>query len=102
MGVVLAPAVLLLLAGCAPSAPTLATPQQVTISATDFAFAGPDSIAPGVTRITMVNAGTQSHHLILGRLDDGKTVADVQAAMQEHPEAAPPYLKGMIREVKVS
>ncbi|MDZ4864063.1 MAG: hypothetical protein SGJ01_11525 [Gemmatimonadota bacterium] len=102
MRVVLAPAALLLLAGCAPSAKTPATPQQVAITATDFTFAGPDSIAPGVARITMVNAGAQSHHLILGRLDDGKTVADVQAAMKEDPEAAPPYRKGMIREVKVS
>ncbi len=92
MRIVQTPVALLLLAGCAPSAKPPATPQQVTITATDFAFSGPDSIAPGVTRITMVNTGAQSHHLILGRLDDGKTVTDVQAAMKEHPEAAPPYL----------
>lgn len=92
MRIMLTPAVLLLLAGCAPSAKAPATPQQVTFTAKEFAYSGPDSIAPGVTRITMVNAGTQPHHLIMGRLDDGKTIADVQAAMKEHPQAAPPYL----------
>ena len=90
MRIVLAPSVLLLLAGCAPSAKTPVAPQEVGFTAREFAFTGPDSIAPGVTRITLVNAGTQSHHLILGRVDDGKTVAEVMAAMREQPQAAPP------------
>jgi uncharacterized cupredoxin-like copper-binding protein len=90
MRIVPAPSVLLLLGACTASAP--AAPQQVRFTAREFAFSGPDSIAPGVTRITMVNAGTQPHHLILGRVDDGKTVADVEAGMKEHPQAAAPYL----------
>jgi uncharacterized cupredoxin-like copper-binding protein len=83
---------LVVLTACAPAAKTPAAPQQVIFTASEFAFAGPDSIAPGVSRIQLVNHGTQPHHLILGRLDDGKTVADVQAALKEHPQAAPPYL----------
>jgi plastocyanin len=83
---------LLLLAACSSAVRTPAVPQDVTITATEFSFAGPDSIAPGVTRIRLVNHGTQDHHLILGRVDDGKTVADVMAGLREHPAAAPPFL----------
>ncbi len=80
---------LLLLAACGR---TPATPQDITFTATEFRFAGPDSIAPGVTRIRLVNRGTQAHHLILARLDDGKTLEDVQAALQKDPNGVPPFL----------
>ena len=83
---------LLLLAACSPAARTPALPQEVTFTATEFSFTGPDSIAPGVTRFRLMNHGTQPHHLILGRVDDGKTVADVMAGLREHPTAAPPFL----------
>src|SRR5690606_12306046 len=55
----------------APEAPV--APQEVTFTATDFAYTGPDTIAPGMTRMTMVNDGPQGHHLILIRIDDGHT-----------------------------
>jgi uncharacterized cupredoxin-like copper-binding protein len=80
---------LLLLAACSRSAPA---PQEISFTASEFAFSGPDSMAPGVTRITLVNRGAQPHHLIMGRLDDGKTVADVMAEVRAHPQAAPPFL----------
>jgi len=89
MRIVLAPSLLLLLAACSRSAKA---PQEVSFTAREFAFSGPDSIAPGVTRITLVNQGTQPHHLILGRVDDGKTAADVMAGLKENPQAAPPFL----------
>lgn len=91
-----APLLLLVVLGaCAPrsDAASAAGPQEVTFTATDFAFSGPDSIAPGLTTIRLVNQGAQDHHFILGRLDDGKTMAELGAFMQEHPGAEPPFLK---------
>lgn len=83
---------LLGLAACAPKAETAApaSPQEATFTATEFAFSGPDSIAPGFTKLTMVNQGAQDHHLIVGRLGDGQTLEAVMAFMKEHPTAEPP------------
>lgn len=90
----LTPAVLLVLLACAPKqeAPAPAGPQEVIFTATDFAFSGPDSIAPGFTTIRLANQGSQPHHLILGRLDDGKTVQELMAALQANPNAEPPFV----------
>lgn len=89
-----APALLAALAACAPKpgAAPAAAPQEVTFVATEFAFTGPDTIAPGFTTVHLVNQGTQDHHLILGRLDDGKTLQDLMTFVKEHPSAEPPYL----------
>lgn len=86
---------LLLLAACSPPAETppteapVAAPQVVTYTASDFAFAGPDTIAPGMTTFHLVNNGKQNHHLILGQLDSGTTLASVMAAMEANPNAEP-------------
>lgn len=84
---------LLVLSACAPRSETPAAPQQVVFTATDFSFAGPDSIAPGVTTIRMANQGSQPHHLIVGQLEDGKTVQDLMSFMQADPNGEPPFLK---------
>ena len=89
------PASFLLLAACAkkdapPPAPP--APQEVTFTATNFAFTGPDSIAPGVTSIRLVNQGTQDHHMILGKLAEGKTMQDLMTFLQANPAAAPDFL----------
>lgn len=90
--------VLFLMAACAktadaPPEPTPpAAPQVATFTATDFSFAGPDTIAPGMTEVRMINAGAQEHHLILGRLDDGKTVADVMESFAKDPNSEPTWL----------
>jgi hypothetical protein len=80
------------LAACAPKAGP-AVPQHVVFTATEFSFTGPDSIAPGVTTIRLVNAGQQDHHLILGQLAPGKTMADLVAFAQANADAEPPFLK---------
>lgn len=86
----------LLLAACAaPEAPTdvaTSTPQEITFTATDFAYAGPDTVAPGLTTIRMVNDGAQEHHVVLGKLADGRTMADLMAAFQANPNAEPEFL----------
>lgn len=88
------PALLATLAACAPkpgSSPG-AAPQDVTFTATDFAFAGPDSIMSGFTTVRLVNHGSQDHHLILGKFEDGKTLQDLVTFAKEHPGAEPPFI----------
>lgn len=89
------PSVMLLLAACARKdapAPLPPSPQEVTFTATNFAFTGPDSIAPGVTSIRLVNQGTQNHHMILGQLAEGKTVQDLITFTQANPAKAPDFV----------
>jgi uncharacterized cupredoxin-like copper-binding protein len=91
---------LLLAAACSPSGdrqpdqpsiPAAVAPPVVTFIATDFAFQGPDTIAPGFTTIRMVNQGPQEHHLILARLSDGYTLDSLMAFMQKDPAGVPPF-----------
>lgn len=88
------PALLAMFAACAPrpDAAPVAVPQDVTFTATDFAFAGPDSIMSGFTTVRLVNNGHQDHHLILGKLEEGKTLQDLVTFGKEHPGAEPPFL----------
>ena len=53
-----------------------------TVVATDFAFVAPDSIPSGWTTFRLVNDGPTLHHVQLVRLDGGKTLADLDAAMK--------------------
>jgi hypothetical protein len=89
-----APALILGLAACAPKSetPPAATPQVVAITTKDFAFSAPDTIAPGFTTFRVTNEGPQDHHVILGRLEQGKTLQDLMAYMKENPNAEPPFL----------
>lgn len=64
------------------SATSNVPPSEVTITARDFAFTMPDSVPSGWTKITLVNEGPQLHHAQLVRFDDGKTLADFEAALK--------------------
>jgi uncharacterized cupredoxin-like copper-binding protein len=59
--------------------------RTVTVTASDYSFNAPDSIPAGMTEIRLLNRGTEMHHVMLIRLDAGKTMADLAAAMK--PEA---------------
>ncbi len=83
---------LLTLAACSPRTERPAAPQEVVFTATDFSFTGPDSIAPGMTTIRLANQGSQPHHLIVGRMEPGKTVQDLMAFMQVNPNGEPPFM----------
>ncbi len=78
-------------AACTRQPPRPAGPNVVTITATDYAFALPDTIPAGLTTFRLVNQGKELHHASLVRLGAGKSAADFQAglaaAMQSH---APP------------
>jgi len=78
------------LGACAGAEPAL--PQEVVFTATDFAFTGPDTIAPGVTTIRMENHGENPHHLILGRFEEGYGVADLMAFVDSNPLGEPPFV----------
>lgn len=64
------------------SSPTT-KPNIVTITASDFAFEAPDSIAAGLTTLRLVNKGPGIHHAVLVRMDEGKTTADVLEALKQ-------------------
>jgi len=58
------------------------TGRVLTITAKDYAFDVPDSVAAGRTEIRLVNQGPELHHAFLIKLEDGKTPADFAQAMQ--------------------
>jgi hypothetical protein len=60
------------------------------IHAKDYAFDAPDSITAGWTTFHLVNDGPNLHHAALARLDSGKTIADLDAAMKANPNGPPP------------
>jgi uncharacterized cupredoxin-like copper-binding protein len=86
-----------LAAGCArkEAPPTAqAGPNHVVVTATDFAFQSPDTIAAGLEMFHLVNKGPSLHHIQLVQLDSGKTLGDLMAAMK-NPGPPPGWLKMM-------
>ncbi len=67
----------------APPPAAAPAPQQVSFHAVDSAFHGPDTISAGMTTFTLTNGGTTFHHIQFIRLDSGKTLADLQAALKK-------------------
>ena len=61
----------------------------VTVHASEFAFTAPKSIAAGQTTFRLVNDGKQLHHITILKLEQGKTMKDLEAAMKD-PNAPPP------------
>lgn len=53
----------------------------VSVVAHDFAFTLPDTLSAGLTTFRLKNDGRQPHHLMLYRLDPGKRLSDVLAAL---------------------
>ena len=68
------------LTACARPDASPAAPNVVTIIATDYAFAAPDTIPAGLTTFKLLNQGREPHQAVLmgGR---GKSLAEIQAAM---------------------
>jgi plastocyanin len=72
--------------GASPSAPPSAS--ELQIEASDFAFKAPAQSPAGVTRIVVDNVGKEEHQAQVARLADGKTFADLTAALQQPDPAA--------------
>ena len=86
----LALASLTLVDGCTRRPPPAPGPTVVTITATDYAFGGPDTIPAGLVTLRLVNAGREPHQAGLVRIDSGKSSAAVEAAMSA-PGAPPAW-----------
>ncbi len=61
--------------------------RTLTVHAVEFGYGMPDTISAGWTNIHLANDGTTLHHVQIIKLDSGKTMADVKAAMAQ---PAPP------------
>jgi hypothetical protein len=57
-------------------------PAAVTVTATDFKLDLPSSIPAGTVAIHLANHGKELHQAQIVRLEDGKTVADLEKAMK--------------------
>lgn len=66
----------------ADSGAAIAGANTVDITATEFSFQAPDTIHAGLTTFRLVDNGQQLHHAQLVRLNDGKTIADLESAMK--------------------
>lgn len=78
-------------AAAASAAAVPATPVVYTITAKDFSYDAPDTIAGGLVTLRLVNQGPDLHHIQLLKLDDGKTVADLTEGLKHmKPTDAPP------------
>lgn len=69
----------------------VATPNVVTVHARDYAFDAPNEMPAGMTTFRLVNDGKTLHHMVILRLDSGKTLADLQKAFQ-HPGPPPGWI----------
>lgn len=59
----------------------LPTARVVTVITHDFAFELPDVLPAGLTTFRLRNEGREPHHLMLYRLDPGRTLSDVLRAL---------------------
>ncbi len=64
---------------------------NVTFTAQDSGFGGPDSIPAGWTEIVLTNDSQGVHHIQLVKLDGGKTPDDLKAALEADPENFPAW-----------
>jgi len=70
------------------AAPAARPPREVTVVATDYAFAMPDTLSAGPVTFRLKNEGHELHHLYLARLDGGKKAVDLVKALEA--EGPPP------------
>jgi plastocyanin len=61
-----------------------AAPATVTVKAKDFSFDAPAQVPAGTVTIQLENHGKELHQAQLIKLEDGKTVQDLAAAMKTH------------------
>lgn len=80
--------------GAATATPAMYDPatRTATIHAKEFAYTAADSIPAGWTNFRLVNDGTTLHHMQIARLDSGKTMADLGAAMKKPTDPLPAWV----------
>jgi uncharacterized cupredoxin-like copper-binding protein len=75
----------------AAAAPAATALSPITVTATDFKLDMPTTVPAGAVSIRLVNSGKEFHQAQILRLDQGKTIADLEAAMK-HEGPPPPWL----------
>jgi uncharacterized cupredoxin-like copper-binding protein len=64
------------------------SPSAVTVTARDFSLEAPDTFPAGRVAVTFRNEGQEMHHAQFVRLNDGATMDQFAAALQQGPAAA--------------
>ena len=57
-------------------------PHEMTVVATDYKFEAPDQVPAGMMTVHLVDNGSEMHHVAFIKLNDGKTVADMEQALK--------------------
>ena len=78
-----------------PEAASLRSSDVVTFSAREHKFEGPDQLPAGQTTIRLHNRGKEPHQLQFLKLQDGKSPADLAAAMKSDGGSVPSWAKHM-------
>ena len=72
-----------------PPAPAI---NAITITANEFTLEAPDTVSAGPVTINLQNDGKEFHHVWIARLEGGRTMADLEAAMKQ-PGPPPAWLR---------
>lgn len=65
--------------------------EVVEFVSTDYSFDGPDTLPAGWNTIRLRNDGQELHHVLMWRLEDGKTLADLEAHLASGDPADPTW-----------
>jgi hypothetical protein len=80
-----------------PSAPDDAMSGDVTFTATEYGFDGPDTLQAGKVTITLVNEGEEPHEMALFPVEEGRGPEDILEFIENDPELnspPPPWVIG--------
>jgi len=66
---------------------------DVTVNMKDFTFDMPTEVKAGKSTWEIINNGPEPHEMALVKLDEGKTLQDVVAAMQSNPMVPPDFVQ---------
>jgi len=70
-----------------PSDAVTLSPQEVVVRTRDFVFEAPDTVQSGATVFRLVNDGPEFHHIVLARLDEGRTADEMLRHVAHGAEA---------------
>ena len=93
----------LLLAACQPAGGVPAGQgEQVSITASDYAFEAPDSIPAGWVDVTLSNTGQEAHHVQFLQMNEGVTFEQFTTALAqgEGPALALVSLRGGVGQIQ--
>ena len=84
-------------AASTPSASDDAMSDDVTFTATEYSFDGPETLPAGKVTITLVNEGEEPHEMALFPVEEGRGPEDILEFIENDPELnspPPPWVLG--------